>query len=62
MTNLSTLVIYGALYVSLTFQGIFLIGTLGYNEQAAGIAGIPVVAVARAVLDAVREARGEARP
>lgn len=41
ITNLSTLVIYGALYVSLTFQGIFLIGTLGYNEQAAGIAGIP---------------------
>ena len=41
VTNLSTLVIYGALYVSLTFQGIFLIGTLGYNEQAAGVAGIP---------------------
>ncbi len=32
--------IYGALYVSLMFQGIFLIGTLGYNEQAAGLAGI----------------------
>jgi len=41
VTNLSTLVIYGALYVSFTFQGIFMIGTLGYNEQAAGIAGIP---------------------
>lgn len=41
VTNLSTLVIYGALYVSLTFQGIFLIGTLGYNEQGAGVAGIP---------------------
>ncbi|MET0801124.1 MAG: MFS transporter [Actinomycetota bacterium] len=41
VTNLATLVIYGALYVSLTFEGIFLIGTLGYNEQAAGIAGIP---------------------
>ncbi len=41
VTNLSTLVIYGALYVSLTFQGIFLIGTLGYNEQAAGLAGVP---------------------
>jgi len=41
VTNVSTFVIYGALYVSLTFQGIFLIGTLGYNEQAAGIAGIP---------------------
>ncbi|HEY6566333.1 MAG TPA: MFS transporter [Actinomycetota bacterium] len=41
ITNLSTLVIYGALYVSFTFEGIFLIGVLGYNEQAAGIAGIP---------------------
>jgi EmrB/QacA subfamily drug resistance transporter len=41
VTNVSTFVIYGALYVVLTFEGIFLIGTLGYNEQAAGIAGIP---------------------
>jgi EmrB/QacA subfamily drug resistance transporter len=41
ITNISTLVIYGALYVGLTFQGIFMIGTLGYNEQAAGVAGIP---------------------
>jgi EmrB/QacA subfamily drug resistance transporter len=41
VTNMSTLVIYGALYVSFTFQGIFFIGTLGYNEQAAGIAGLP---------------------
>jgi hypothetical protein len=41
VTNLSTFVIYGALYVGITFQGIFMIGTLGYNEQAAGIAGVP---------------------
>lgn len=41
ITNLSTFVIYGALYVFITFQGLFLIGTLGYNEQAAGVAGIP---------------------
>ena len=41
VTNLSTFVIYGALYVFLTFQGLFLIGALGYNEQAAGVAGIP---------------------
>jgi Major Facilitator Superfamily len=41
MTNISTFVIYGALYVALTFLGIFMIGTLGYNEQAAGIAGVP---------------------
>jgi MFS family permease len=43
VTNISTFVIYGALYVSLSFQGLFLIGTLGYNEPAAGIAGLPAV-------------------
>ncbi|MGH2723113.1 MAG: MFS transporter [Actinomycetota bacterium] len=43
VTNISTFVIYGALYVFLTFQGLFLIGTLGYNEPAAGIAGLPAV-------------------
>ena len=41
VTNVSTFVIYGALYVFITFQGLFLIGTLGYNEPAAGIAGLP---------------------
>lgn len=41
VTNLSTFVIYGALYVTLTFQGIFLIGTLGYSEPAAGLATLP---------------------
>jgi EmrB/QacA subfamily drug resistance transporter len=41
VTNISTFVIYGALYVFLTFQGLFLIGTLRYNEPAAGIAGLP---------------------
>ncbi|MGH2675421.1 MAG: MFS transporter, partial [Actinomycetota bacterium] len=41
VTNISTFVIYGALYVFISFQGLFLIGTLGYNEPAAGIAGLP---------------------
>jgi EmrB/QacA subfamily drug resistance transporter len=41
VTNISTFVIYGALYVVFTVLGIFMIGTLGYNEQAAGIAGVP---------------------
>ncbi|MGH2695367.1 MAG: MFS transporter, partial [Actinomycetota bacterium] len=41
VTNISTFVIYGALSVFITFQGLFLIGTLGYNEPAAGIAGLP---------------------
>jgi EmrB/QacA subfamily drug resistance transporter len=43
VTNISTFLIYGALYVSLSFQGLFLIGTLGYNEPAAGLAGLPAV-------------------
>lgn len=41
VTNISTFLIYGALYVTLGFAGIFLIGTLGYNEPGAGIAGLP---------------------
>ena len=41
VVNLSTLVIYGALYVSLTFQNLFLQGTLGYTPLASGITGIP---------------------
>ncbi|HEV2906395.1 MAG TPA: MFS transporter, partial [Actinomycetota bacterium] len=41
VTNISTFLIYGALYVTITFQGIFLIATLGYNEPAAGAAGVP---------------------
>ncbi|TMD31339.1 MAG: MFS transporter [Chloroflexi bacterium] len=40
--NLSTLLIYGALYVSLGFEGLFLQGTLGYTAFAAGIIGLPV--------------------
>jgi EmrB/QacA subfamily drug resistance transporter len=39
--NLSTLVIYGALYVSFTYQALFLQGTLGYTPLAAGLAGVP---------------------
>ncbi|MFH1475683.1 MAG: MFS transporter [Chloroflexota bacterium] len=41
VVNLSTLVIYGALYVSLTFQSLFLQGTLGYTPLAAGMLGLP---------------------
>jgi EmrB/QacA subfamily drug resistance transporter len=40
--NLSTLLIYGALYVVLSFQAIFLQGTLGYTPLASGLAGLPV--------------------
>ncbi len=41
VVNLSTLVIYGALYVGLTFQNLFLQGTLGYTPLASGMIGIP---------------------
>lgn len=41
VTNLSTLIIYGALYVSTYLVAIFTIGTLGYNPPAAGVAFVP---------------------
>ena len=40
VTNISTFLIYGALYVSFQYQALFLIGTIGYNELAYGIAGL----------------------
>jgi EmrB/QacA subfamily drug resistance transporter len=42
VVNLSTFVIYGALYVTFTFQSLFLQGTLGYSPVAAGAVGLPV--------------------
>ncbi len=42
VVNLSTLVIYGALYVSMTFQSLFLQGTLGYSPLAAGVLFLPM--------------------
>jgi len=42
VVNLSTFVIYGALYVSLVFQALFFQGTLAYTPIAAGAVGIPV--------------------
>lgn len=41
VTNISTLLIYGGLYVVLYIVSIFLQGTLGYNATAAGVATIP---------------------
>ncbi len=40
--NLSTLLIYGALYVTFTFQSLFLQGVLGYTPPASAIVGLPV--------------------
>jgi EmrB/QacA subfamily drug resistance transporter len=39
--NLSTLLVYGALYMSFTFQSLFLQAILGYTPLAAGAAGLP---------------------
>ncbi|MFN2464125.1 MAG: MFS transporter [Candidatus Dormibacteria bacterium] len=41
VTNISTLLIYGSLYVTFLFNGLFLQGTIGYTAAAAGLAGIP---------------------
>src|SRR5437879_5221138 len=41
VTNISTLVIYGALYVTFYYVTLFLQGTIGYTAAAAGLAGIP---------------------
>jgi EmrB/QacA subfamily drug resistance transporter len=42
VVNIATFVIYGALYVTLIFQSLFLQGTLGYSPVAAGAIGLPV--------------------
>jgi predicted MFS family arabinose efflux permease len=41
VTNLSTLLIYGALYVTFYYLGLFTQGTLGYTAAAAGLMGLP---------------------
>ena len=41
VTNISTLLIYGALYVTFFFLPIFMQGTLGYSASAVGLGSIP---------------------
>ena len=41
VTNVSTLLIYGALYVTFFFLPLFLQGTLGYSASAVGLGSIP---------------------
>lgn len=41
VTNVSTLLIYGALYMLFFFQVLFMQGTLGYSATATGLASIP---------------------
>lgn len=40
VTNISTFLIYGSLYVTFQYQALYLIGTVGYNELAYGLAGL----------------------
>lgn len=42
VTNISTLLIYGALYAFSSFLAIFLQGTFGYTAAASGMAGVPI--------------------
>src|SRR4029079_5011944 len=42
VTNISTFLIYGALYVVFAYQALFLQGTLGYSALASGLAGMPL--------------------
>jgi EmrB/QacA subfamily drug resistance transporter len=41
VTNISTFLIYGALYVCFYYLALFMQGVLGYSAAAAGLAGIP---------------------
>ena len=41
VANVSTVLIYGSLYVSFYYLGLFLQGTIGYTAAAAGVAGVP---------------------
>ena len=41
VTNISTMMIYGALYCYGSFQAIFLQGALGYSALASGLVGVP---------------------
>ncbi len=42
VVNLATFIVYGALYVTLAFQGLFFQGTLGYTPTAAGLIAVPI--------------------
>src|SRR5256885_4804360 len=41
VTNISTLLIYGSLYVTFYYLTLFMQGTIGYTAAAAGLAGVP---------------------
>ncbi len=62
VVNLATLVIYAALYVSGTFQGLFLQGTLGYSPMAAGALSIPTGILLATVSTSVGQLAGRIGP
>src|SRR5205823_15003225 len=41
VTNISTFLIYGALYVTFYYVALMVQGVLGYSAAAAGLAGVP---------------------
>ena len=41
VTNISTLLVYGAIYISFQYLALFQQGTLGYTAAAAGLSGVP---------------------
>ena len=55
--NLSTLLIYGALYTIVAFQGLFLQNTVGYSATAAGVIGLPTGILLTLLSRADRDAR-----
>ena len=61
--NLATFFIYGALYVTLSYQGILLQNVLGYTALGAGAVGLPMGICLTAPLDAHRRGgRADRRP
>jgi EmrB/QacA subfamily drug resistance transporter len=62
--NLSTLLIYGALYTIWAFQALFLQGTIGYSATAAGVIGLPTAILLTVLSARIGSAAGRigARP
>ena len=60
--NLTTFIVYGALYVTAAFQGLFFQGTLGYTPIAAGLVVLPVDACLVLLSTAVGRLAGRIGP
>ena len=62
VTNISTLLIYGALYVGFLFQPIYFQGTIGYSAPAVGLGSIPGSALPDLPVDQIRRPGRPLRP